>query len=109
MARRRRGQRGHLVDRDDRSAVACFYADRPLEAGALVTLGDRVAHHASVRRIEAGDVVTITNGVGSIGHGRIVRLAKREMEVAIERVEQFSPPVELRLCAPVADRDRMLW
>ena len=97
------------MERDDRPAVACFYADRTLEDGALVALDDRVAHHANVRRVEAGDLVTITNGAGSIGRGRVARLAKRAMEVAIERVDHIAAPSELRLCAPIADRERMLW
>jgi len=98
-----------VVEHDDRPAIACFYADQPLDVGALVALGDRVAHHANVRRIEAGDFVAVTNGAGSVGRGRVTRLAKREMEVSIEQVERSPAPVELRLCAPIADRDRMLW
>jgi len=97
------------VERDDRPAIACFYADQPLEPGALIALGDRAAHHANVRRINADDLVAVTNGAGSIGSGRVVRLGKREMEVSIDRVERISAPTELHLCAPVADRDRMLW
>lgn len=98
-----------MVERDDRPAVACFYADQPLDAGALVALGDRVAHHANVRRIEKGDLVAVTNGAGSVGRGRVARLGKHELEVSIEHVERTSAPAELRLCAPIADRDRMLW
>ena len=97
------------MEHDDRPAVGCFYADRPLEAGAMVALDERVAHHAHVRRIDTGDLVAITNGAGSIGRGRVARLAKRAMEIVIERVEHVAPPSELRLCAPIADRDRMLW
>ena len=97
------------MERDDRTAIACFYADQPLEPGALIALGDRAAHHANVRRINADDLVAVTNGAGSIGSGRVARLGKREMEVRIDRVERISAPAELHLCAPVADRDRMLW
>ena len=97
------------MERDDRAAVACFYAETPLETGATVSLDERVAHHAHVRRIEAGDHVAITNGLGSIGRGRVVRLAKREMEMAIADVESVAAPFAIHLLAPVADRDRMLW
>lgn len=97
------------MERDDRPAVACFYADRTLEAGAVVALDERAAHHANVRRIETGDVVAITNGVGTIGRGRVGRLTKRDLEVAVENVEALAAPPELHLCAPIADRDRMLW
>jgi 16S rRNA (uracil1498-N3)-methyltransferase len=98
-----------VVERHDHPAVACFYVDGAIDAGATVSLGHRAAHHATVRRIDAGDVVAISNGAGLIGQGPIARLAKGEMEVAIERVEEFGAPSEIRLCAPVADRDRMLW
>jgi len=97
------------VDRNDRPAIACFYAEAALDAGAMVLLGHRAAHHANVRRIEPGDVVAITNGAGSVGRGQVARLVKGEMEVVMERVDEFVPPSEIRLCAPVADRDRMLW
>lgn len=97
------------MERDDRPAVACFYADRRLNAGAQLVLDERVAHHANVRRVEAGELVAVTNGAGSIGRGRIVRLTKRAMEIEIQRVDEFAAPPELRLFAPIADRDRMLW
>jgi 16S rRNA (uracil1498-N3)-methyltransferase len=97
------------VERNAHSAVACFHAEGPLEIGATIALGERVAHHVNVRRIETGDLVAVTNGAGSIAHGRVIRLAKREIEVSIERVGQTARPPELHLCAPVADRDRMLW
>lgn len=97
------------MERHDRPAVACFYAEGALDAGARVSLGHRAAHHANVRRIELGDAVAITNGGGSIGRGQVARLVKGEMEVVMERVDEFVAPSEIRLCAPVADRDRMLW
>jgi len=98
-----------VVERDDRAAVACFYADTSLESGATVSFGERVAHHAKVRRIETGSAVAVTNGVGFIARGRVMRLAKGEMEISIDDVEQVPAPFALHLFAPVADRDRMLW
>ena len=97
------------MERDAQPTVACFYAEGPLEIGATVALGERVAHHAHVRRVEGGDAVAVTNGAGSIGRGRIARLSKQDLEISIERVERIVAPSELRLCAPSADRDRMLW
>lgn len=97
------------MERDDRPEVACFFAEGELGAGALIALGDRVAHHANVRRIEVGDRVAVSNGAGTMGRGRVARLGKREMEISVERVEQFPARSELRLCAPIADRERMLW
>ena len=97
------------MERDDRAAVACFYAEMPLAMGASVLLDERVAHHAHVRRVETGDVVAITNGAGSLGRARVVRLAKREIEIAIDEVQSVAAPYAIDLFAPVADRDRMLW
>ena len=97
------------MDHDDRAAVACFYAECTPEPGATLSLGERVAHHANVRRIEAGDIVAITDGAGSIGRGRVARLGKREVDVSIDHVKQVSAPLPLAVCAPVADRERMLW
>ena len=97
------------MERDDRAAVACFYADCALESGVTLSLGERVAHHANVRRIEPGEVVAITNGAGSIGRGPVVRLGKREVAVAVEHAEKVPALLPIHLCAPIADRDRMLW
>jgi len=97
------------VERNAHPAVACFHAEGPLEVGARIALGERVAHHASVRRIDVGDLVAVTNGVGSIAYGRVTRLGKRAMEVAIERVAQTPALSDVQVRAPVADRERMLW
>jgi len=97
------------VERNAHPAVACFHAEGPLEIGATIALGERVAHHANVRRIEVGEHVTVTNGAGSIAYGRVMRLGKRAMEVAIERVAQTPALSDVHLRAPVADRERMLW
>ena len=97
------------MEHHTRSEVACFFAEGTLEIGDTITLGERVAHHAGVRRVESGDLVAVTNGAGSIGRGRVTRLSRREMEVSVDRVQRVAEPPPLRLCAPVADRDRMLW
>src|SRR5690348_5090675 len=56
-----------------------------------------------------GDVVRLTNGRGSIGHGRIDRLTKNALIVEVGEVRSVERPPVLRLLLPVADRDRMLW
>lgn len=97
------------MERNARTAVACFYGEGSLETAATVSLGERAAHHAHVRRLEAGEIVAVTNGAGSIGRGRILRLAKREMEVSVDRVDRIDAPAPVHLFAPVGDRERMLW
>lgn len=97
------------MERNAHPAVACFHAEGPLEPGATLALGERVAHHASVRRIEVGELVAVTNGAGSIAYGKVMRLGKRAMDVAIERVAQTAALSDVHVRAPVADRERMLW
>lgn len=91
-----------------RPTVASFVAPRPLGAGA-VSLGEDAAHHARVRRLDAGDPVTVRDGAGAVADGRIARLTKSALEVEVERVVQLPPPPPVHLLAPVGDRDRMLW
>ena len=96
------------MERDDRSALATFYA--PGEWTEHVTLEADAAHHAHVRRLVAGDVVRLTNGAGRRARAAIAELAKRELRVTVDAksVEQVAEPPRIELGAPVGDRDRML-
>src|SRR3712207_7221339 len=54
---RSRGRRGCVVERSRAArgtgaVSATFHSPEPLAAGATVTLGEEVAHHARVRRLE---------------------------------------------------------
>jgi len=97
------------VERDDRPAVATFFADAPLVRGARVSLSDAAAHHARVKRLEIGDAVRLTEGRGTIGLGTLVELRKNLGEVLIKDLQSVrsQPPIHLRV--PIGDRDRMLW
>jgi 16S rRNA (uracil1498-N3)-methyltransferase len=90
--------------------VASFVADDPLADGAAaVTLGEDAAHHARVRRLAAGEPVTVRDGAGAIAEGVIRRVAKSTLDVDVSVVRRFPPPPPVHLLAPVGDRDRMLW
>jgi 16S rRNA (uracil1498-N3)-methyltransferase len=89
--------------------VATFVADATPQVGQRASLGESAAHHARVRRLAAGDHVRLTDGAGVLGEGRIERLAKRELQVLVERVESRPRPRAIELLVPVGDRDRMLW
>ena len=90
-------------------SLPIFFAHEPLAAGALVTLGEDVAHHARVRRLEPGESVALRDGLGRAGVGRLSRLAKSHAVVELGAVEEIAPPPPVHLLVPVGDRDRMLW
>ncbi len=91
------------------ASLPIFFAHEPLAAGALVTLGEDVAHHARVRRLDAGEAVALRDGAGRAGVGRLTRLAKNHAVVELSRVDELPPPPAVHLLVPVGDRDRMLW
>lgn len=93
----------------DRPAVATFYAPFALASGGVVSLDESAAHHARVRRLGVEEPVRVTNGKGTLACGRIVRVGKGELDVAIAETEHVTAPPPLHLFVPVADRDRMLW
>ncbi len=98
------------MERRDSASVATFFAPDPLEAGQTALLGEEVAHHMRVRRVELGDAVRLVDGVGGRALGTLRRLAKGSAHVEVgASVEQVPHPVDIHLLVPVADRERMLW
>ncbi len=66
------------------------------------------AHHLRVRRARDGEAVSIRDGAGLIGSGRLVRVGK-EWEVAVETLERRLAPPELTLAVGAGDRERFAW
>ncbi len=98
------------MERRDPASVATFFAPDPLEAGQMALLGEEVAHHMRVRRIDIGETVRMVDGVGGRAMGVVRRLAKGSAQVEIgPAVERVPHPRDVHLLVPVADRDRMLW
>jgi 16S rRNA (uracil1498-N3)-methyltransferase len=97
------------VERSDRSSVTTFYADVELSANAVATLGDGVAHHARVKRLNPGDRIQLTNGRGTLALATIASLTKSGVDVSVDDVRSVPAPFAIHLRAPVADRDRMLF
>jgi 16S rRNA (uracil1498-N3)-methyltransferase len=97
-----------LVERDDRAPLSTFFADTPFFVNATATLGEHVAHHARVKRLEVGDAVQLTNGAGSLARGSIAAMKEGSVDVTIDSVRSIASPLEIHLRAPIADRDRML-
>lgn len=96
------------MERADRAPVGTFYA--PGAWGATVELDEAAAHHAAVKRLQAGDRVRLTSGDGRRAAGVIEMLGKKRLSVAVDgsSVEQVRALTRVELWAPVGDRERML-
>jgi 16S rRNA (uracil1498-N3)-methyltransferase len=66
------------------------------------------AHHLRVRRVRDGEVVSIRDGAGLVGTGRLVRVGK-EWEVEVESLERRLAPADLTLAVGAGDRERFTW
>jgi 16S rRNA (uracil1498-N3)-methyltransferase len=97
------------VEHDDRPPVATFFAGRALHDGTGVELGEDAAHHARVKRLSVGDVILLTDGVGTRALASISALRKHGVECHVGRLDVQRPPPPLHVRVPIADRDRMLW
>ena len=98
-----------MVDRDRQPSLATFFAHEALTPGASALLGEDVAQHMRVRRIEPGATVRLLDGQGGRAMGVLRRLAKTSATVEVGDVEQVAPAPALHLLVPIADKDRMLW
>jgi 16S rRNA (uracil1498-N3)-methyltransferase len=98
-----------VVERDRASGLATFFSAETPVAGAVTTLGEEATHHMRVRRMGPSERIRLTDGHGAVGVGVLVRIAKTQAAVEIERVERIEPPPEVHLLVPIADRERMLW
>jgi 16S rRNA (uracil1498-N3)-methyltransferase len=79
-----------------------------MAAGHAAALDEGEARHAQVRRIVVGDRVRLVDGAGAVGWGVVVRLAKAQCVIDVERIEEIEPLPAVHLMLPIADRDRML-
>jgi 16S rRNA (uracil1498-N3)-methyltransferase len=97
-----------VVDDSHRAVVATFYA--PGTWPDRVVLDDGASHHASVKRLAAGDSVRLTSGDGRRVHGVIALLTRQRLEVECDHASLEIVPAlpHVALWAPVGDRERML-
>lgn len=90
-----------------------FLLDEPViaEAGDMVTLTGAEAHHAaSVRRVRAGEEVTVGDGRGAWLSGSVESVAPREVVVRIDQRTDVAPPrprVVLVQALAKGDRDEL--
>lgn len=66
------------------------------------------AHHLRVRRVADGEPVSIRDGAGLIGSGRLVKVGKG-WEVEVDSLERRMAPPDLTLAVGAGDRDRFAW
>ena len=97
------------MEHDDRPPVATFFCGGQLTAGSVATLSDAQAHHARVKRLDVGDAVRLTDGVGHTAVGSISALNKSTMQIDVTRVDSVPRPAPIHLRVPIGDRERMLW
>lgn len=90
-------------------SLPTFITTDPLVGDASQTLGEDAAHHMRVLRLETGAQVLLADGQGSRGVGTVLRIAKRNATVQVERTEFTEPLPAVHLIVPIADRERMLW
>jgi 16S rRNA (uracil1498-N3)-methyltransferase len=98
-----------VVERHDQPPLATFFAEAELAAARTIVLSDDATHHARVKRLVVGDIVALTNGLGTRARASISVMRKGALECEIDQVEELPPPPLLHVRAPIADRDRMLW
>lgn len=90
---------------------AFFYFPTLAQAGDRITLGGDEAHHAaSVRRLRAGDALTLFDGLGLTAQTRIESIQPRGagIEVEIAAREQYpAPRPAIHLCSALPKGDRL--
>jgi 16S rRNA (uracil1498-N3)-methyltransferase len=85
--------------------IAVLVPPQDLAPGALLRLDPEEVRHLDVRRVRAGDPVTVLDGAGLRGFGRLERDGE-DYGVALERVARDQPPPTVLLAVGAGDRDR---
>ena len=97
------------MERDRRTAIATFYFDAPFEPGVAVKPSSDVVNHVRARRLDDGASLRLTDGRGRLAAATLRMHARRDVEFVVSSVDRIARPPMIHLCAPIADRDRMLW
>jgi 16S rRNA (uracil1498-N3)-methyltransferase len=85
--------------------IAVLAAGQAVAAGRRLTLDPEEVRHLEVRRAREGDSVTVLDGAGVRGVGRLEREGSG-YAVALERVASEPPPPPVTLAVGAGDRDR---
>ena len=87
-----------------------LHVDRPLAAGARVTLPESAAHHVKqVLRLGAGDALTVFDGRGGEYHAALTRVSRAavEIDVGAHVAADRESPLVVELGQGVCKGDRM--
>ncbi|WP_024803369.1 16S rRNA (uracil(1498)-N(3))-methyltransferase [Nocardia sp. BMG51109] len=92
-------------------AATVFYLDEIPEPGSVAVLdGPEGRHAATVRRIRAGEPVTLSDGAGVLAESEVVAAQKDRLELRIlDRIvaERVAPPVTVVQALPKSDRSEL--
>lgn len=78
------------------------------EPGRQLSLDENEIHHLRVRRARDNESVSILDGAGLIGTGRLLQSGRHWM-VEIHSVERQPRPPEMTLAVAAGDRERFSW
>lgn len=81
-----------------------------MSAGSSVVLdGDEGRHAATVKRMQVGEPILISDGVGLVADGEVASVGKGELTVSVHQVRsQEAPPLRFTLVQALAKGDRDL-
>jgi 16S rRNA (uracil1498-N3)-methyltransferase len=90
---------------------ARFVIESLPQAGEACVLGRDKASHARARRLASGDAVVLVDGSGREAHGRVAKLGRGGLTIAVDRVTTATadtlPPVHLAVAA--VRPERLAW
>lgn len=89
-----------------------FFLDTPLQGGTTATLaGPEAQHLAKVMRAAVGDEVTLFDGSGLEFVGRIERIGRQEVQMAIVHTQAIDRewPRDVTLAVALPKGDRQQW
>lgn len=89
--------------------MECLYFAHPIRSGDEIILNEEESLHAHVLRLEIGDDLLITNGIGTIAHCNVVSNNKRRFVVSIANIEtETKAPIKVTLALGLLDsKDRL--
>src|SRR4051794_10675315 len=89
-----------------------FYINFPINMGEVLLQGPEAHHLANVRRMKAGEMVSLFNGDGAEYSGTIAGVAKKTVAVNVERVlrpdRELPFSLEIASAVPKGDREDFL-
>ena len=88
-----------------------YFSEAPLSGERMTLRGPEAHHLAAVMRASAGDEITLFDGAGVECTASVVRVGKRDVELALGECRPISrePTVQLQLAIALPKGDRQKW